>query len=89
IFSCAKCQTHIAANSAVVSKAFTGRFGRAVLVRDVRNVVLGAPCERMLISGLHSLADISCSGCSAYLGWKYIATNEQSQKYKVGCFILE
>ncbi|KAK9382897.1 yippee zinc-binding/DNA-binding /Mis18, centromere assembly-domain-containing protein [Kockiozyma suomiensis] len=89
VFSCAKCQTHIASHSSIVSKAFTGRFGHAVLVRDARNVINGAPCERMLISGLHSVADISCAGCNANLGWKYIATGERSQKYKVGCYILE
>lgn len=35
------------------------------------------------------MADISCTVCGAELGWKYVSAEEESQKYKVGMFILE
>lgn len=35
------------------------------------------------------VADITCGTCSSKLGWKYVDAKEQSQKYKVGKFILE
>ena len=35
------------------------------------------------------MADITCGTCSSKLGWKYVDAKEQSQKYKVGKFILE
>lgn len=35
------------------------------------------------------MADITCGTCSTKLGWKYVDAKEQSQKYKVGKFILE
>lgn len=35
------------------------------------------------------MSDISCVVCGAILGWKYVDAEEESQKYKVGKFILE
>jgi len=35
------------------------------------------------------VSDISCAVCGAVLGWKYVSAEEESQKYKVGMFILE
>lgn len=35
------------------------------------------------------VADICCGICSRKLGWKYVDAKEESQKYKVGKYILE
>jgi hypothetical protein len=35
------------------------------------------------------VSDISCVACGQGLGWKYVDAEEESQKYKVGNFILE
>jgi len=35
------------------------------------------------------VSDISCAQCGSVLGWKYVAAEEEAQKYKVGKFILE
>lgn len=35
------------------------------------------------------MADIRCRVCDMVLGWKYVAAEEEGQKYKVGKFILE
>jgi len=53
------------------------------------NTSLGSKEERMLMTGLHSVADIFCTGCGGCLGWKYIEAFESSQKYKEGKFIVE
>ena len=37
----------------------------------------------MLITGLHTVADIFCTVCNTNLGWKYEAAFEEGQKYKV------
>ncbi|KAK8151425.1 yippee family protein [Phyllosticta citrichinensis] len=47
------------------------------------------PVPRQLVTGAHTVSDISCALCGAVLGWKYVAAEEESQKYKVGKFILE
>ncbi|KAK5016382.1 hypothetical protein LTR39_002112 [Cryomyces antarcticus] len=44
---------------------------------------------RQLVTGAHTVSDISCAQCGAVLGWKYVSAEEESQRYKVGKFILE
>lgn len=43
----------------------------------------------MLTTGLHTVCDIYCAVCRDAVGWFYIHACEQSEKYKVGKFILE
>lgn len=44
---------------------------------------------RQLVTGAHTVSDISCVFCGSVLGWKYVAAEEETQRYKVGKFILE
>ncbi|KAH9828014.1 yippee-domain-containing protein, partial [Teratosphaeria destructans] len=37
----------------------------------------------------HTVCDLHCAQCGAGLGWKYVAAEEEAQRYKVGKFILE
>ncbi|KAK9246814.1 hypothetical protein V1506DRAFT_565793 [Lipomyces tetrasporus] len=89
IFRCRRCQAHLVPYACIISKSFTGRLGRAVLVADVQNVKVGKPGERMLVTGLHTVADVSCASCDINVGWKYLGAFERSQSYKVGKYILE
>ncbi|KAH7622281.1 hypothetical protein Ndes2526B_g03105 [Nannochloris sp. 'desiccata'] len=89
IYACSKCRTHAADHQELVSKAFQGRHGRAYLFSNVVNVTLGPREDRVLMTGLHTVCDISCSQCSTVIGWKYEVAFEESQKYKEGKFIIE
>mmetsp|Transcript_22172 Transcript_22172/g.34323 ORF Transcript_22172/g.34323 Transcript_22172/m.34323 type:complete len:109 (+) Transcript_22172:356-682(+) len=42
-----------------------------------------------MMTGLHTVKDISCKNCRKQLGWTYVKAFEPSQKYKEGSFILE
>lgn len=53
------------------------------------NTVLQHPVPRQLVTGAHTVSDVSCAFCGTVLGWKYVAAEEESQRYKVGKFILE
>lgn len=98
---CSTCSTDLAFCSQIVSKGFTGRYGRAYLVSppdqmrkgrkagDLINVKVGKPETRQLVTGSHVVADINCAMCHAKVGWKYVDAKDESQKYKVGKFILE
>ncbi|KAK4071148.1 uncharacterized protein Triagg1_6179 [Trichoderma aggressivum f. europaeum] len=92
---CSSCATDIAFTSQIVSKGFTGRYGRAYLITplpagsSLLNVRIGKNENRQLVTGWHVVADICCGICSRKLGWKYVDAKEESQKYKVGKFILE
>ncbi|CAN0392750.1 unnamed protein product [Hapterophycus canaliculatus] len=70
-------------------QCFHGHGGRAFLFERCVNVSAGVPEDRLLMTGMHVVADISCRRCGAELGWKYEEAAEKSQKYKEGKFILE
>ncbi|KAE8384336.1 yippee putative zinc-binding protein [Aspergillus alliaceus] len=53
------------------------------------NTIIQNPVSRQLVTGAHTVSDISCAFCGSVLGWKYVAAEEESQRYKVGKFILE
>ncbi|KHN94277.1 yippee family protein [Metarhizium album ARSEF 1941] len=95
---CMTCSTDLALASQIISKGFTGRYGRAFLVAPppppadnttLLNIRIGRSEDRQLVTGWHAVADICCATCSRKLGWKYVDAKEQSQKYKVGKYILE
>ncbi|KAK8084802.1 hypothetical protein PG997_006073 [Apiospora hydei] len=99
---CSTCSTDLAFASQIVSKGFTGRYGRAYLVSppendgkggpgsgSLVNIRVGKPESRLLVTGSHIVADVTCNICHAKVGWKYVDAKEESQKYKVGKYILE
>ncbi|MEQ2234655.1 Protein yippee-like 1, partial [Ilyodon furcidens] len=52
--------------------SFQGSQGRAYLFNSVVNVGCGPAEERVLLTGLHAVADIYCENCKTTLGWKYV-----------------
>ncbi|OJJ75412.1 hypothetical protein ASPBRDRAFT_367505 [Aspergillus brasiliensis CBS 101740] len=99
---CSCCAADVCLTSQIISKGFTGRYGRAYLVSGepalarkpsptdtLLNTMMQKPVPRRLVTGAHTVGDINCSICGNVLGWKYIAAEEESQRYKVGKFILE
>ena len=97
---CATCATDVCLTSQIVSKGFTGRHGRAYLVSPsavlaagnplcLPNTKTDTPSQRQLVTGVHTVSDVRCAFCGSMLGWKYDAAEEESQRYKVGKYILE
>jgi len=89
IYKCNQCNSHLAKHEELVSKSFQGRHGKAYLFNQVVNVSTGPKEDRILITGLHTVADIFCNECESVLGWKYEQAYEDAQKYKEGKFIIE
>ncbi|KAI7160432.1 hypothetical protein KC316_g12279 [Hortaea werneckii] len=56
---------------------------------NLPNTYTHKPVPRQLVTGAHTVGDISCAQCGSVLGWKYVAAEEEAQRYKVGKFILE
>lgn len=56
---------------------------------NLPNTYTHKPVPRQLVTGAHTVGDISCAQCGSVLGWKYVSAEEESQRYKVGKFILE
>ncbi|XP_028857328.1 protein yippee-like 2 isoform X2 [Denticeps clupeoides] len=85
-YSCIHCRAHLANHDELISKvtrthargapSFQGSQGRAYLFNSVVNVGCGPAEERVLLTGLHAVADIYCENCKTTLGWKYVRANE-------------
>lgn len=56
---------------------------------DLPNTFTHRPVNRQLVTGAHTVSDISCRACGSVVGWKYVHAEEEAQQYKVGKFILE
>eukprot|EP01061_Rhynchopus_euleeides_P003359 TRINITY_DN12620_c0_g1_i2.p4 TRINITY_DN12620_c0_g1~~TRINITY_DN12620_c0_g1_i2.p4 ORF type:complete len:118 (+),score=30.42 TRINITY_DN12620_c0_g1_i2:125-478(+) len=89
VYVCNRCATHVVSTDDIVSKQFQGRHGKAYLFDNVVNISLGTIEERLLLTGLHQVADFYCNGCDVTLGWKYELAQEPAQKYKEGKYIVE
>ncbi|KAL3849172.1 hypothetical protein ACJIZ3_011054 [Penstemon smallii] len=88
-YRCKFCKTHLALADELVSRSFHCRRGKAYLFNSAVNITYGPHEERMMLSGMHTVADIFCCCCGQIVGWKYEAAHEKSQKYKEGKFVLE
>ncbi|WOK99742.1 protein yippee-like [Canna indica] len=89
VYSCRFCRTHLALAEDLISRSFHCRHGKAYLFNNVANISVGDQEDKMLLSGPHTVADIFCCCCGQNVGWKYVAAEEKSQKYKEGKFVLE
>ncbi|KAF1577906.1 UNVERIFIED_CONTAM: Protein yippee-like 1, partial [Eudyptes pachyrhynchus] len=85
-YSCIHCRAHLANHDELISKAINVE---QFLFFFRVNVGCGPAEERVLLTGLHAVADIYCENCKTTLGWKYEHAFESSQKYKEGKFIIE
>ncbi|KAI4340938.1 hypothetical protein MLD38_025726 [Melastoma candidum] len=89
LYCCYRCRNPVSLHDDIISKTFQGRNGRVFLFSHAVSVNVGPREDRNLLTGLHTIADISCVDCNEVLGWKYERAYEASQKYKEGKFILE
>ncbi|KAG2239851.1 hypothetical protein Bca52824_091377 [Brassica carinata] len=64
LYSCCNCRNHVGLHDDIISKAFQGRTGRAFLFSHAMNIVVGPKEDRNLLTGLHTVADISCADCN-------------------------
>ncbi|CAH8478425.1 unnamed protein product [Heterobilharzia americana] len=81
-YSCLHCRAHLARHDDLISKSFQGSQGRAYLFNQAVNVRCAEAKQRVLLTGLHFVADIFCACCDTALGWKYERAFEPSQRYK-------
>ncbi|PIO66005.1 yippee putative zinc-binding protein [Teladorsagia circumcincta] len=73
-YSCVHCRANLASHNDLISKSFQGSQGKAYLFNSVVNIGTGPAEERVLLTGLHAVADIYCQCCKTTLGWKYNAS---------------
>ncbi|KZW00191.1 yippee-domain-containing protein [Exidia glandulosa HHB12029] len=84
VFTCSTCTAVLALQDEVISKSFSGREGRGYLVHSAVNVSLGKHEDRPLLTGVHTVCDVFCTGCDERVGWYYVKASDEGQKYKEG-----
>uniref|UniRef100_A0A803LLK7 Protein yippee-like n=1 Tax=Chenopodium quinoa TaxID=63459 RepID=A0A803LLK7_CHEQI len=82
-YRCRCCNTPLALAEDVLSRSFSCRQGRAYLFENAVNVTVGPEEDRLMMSGMHTVADVFCCGCGQLLGWKYMLAREKSQKWRI------
>ncbi|CAN6891502.1 unnamed protein product, partial [Brassica oleracea] len=73
-------------NHAMGKLTSLGSFGFCV---DRANVYAEKKEDRMMMTGLHTVADIYFVKCGSYVGWRYKFDFEKNQQYKEGKSIHE
>jgi ribosomal protein S27E len=68
---------------------FLNGYQQANSTATLPNTITQRAVPRQLVTGAHTVADINCIICGSVLGWKYIAAEEEAQRYKVGKYIIE
>jgi len=69
-----------------IGNSQTSRANKSICLPNTKT---DAPSSRQLVTGAHTVSDVRCAICSSLLGWKYDEAEEESQRYKVGKYILE
>ncbi|KIY50346.1 hypothetical protein FISHEDRAFT_14648, partial [Fistulina hepatica ATCC 64428] len=68
---------------------FRGYCGKASLFKEIYNVRSHRAHIMLMVTGVHSLSELSCSHCNAYLGFFIVCAHEESEKWKEGSYLLE
>ncbi|KAD1904840.1 hypothetical protein E3N88_42142 [Mikania micrantha] len=90
IYSCKHCKTHLALCDDIFQRSGSTCFKISQLTMFYRtNVTVGVKEDRMMMTGLHTVADIFCVKCGSIVGWTYETAHEKNQKYKEGKSVLE
>ncbi|KAJ1951471.1 hypothetical protein FBU59_000136 [Linderina macrospora] len=89
IYGCPECGSHFVEKDKILSKDFTGQYGRAILFDKLVNVVAGEAEQRKMTTGVFIVQDVACMECDRYVGWTYVKAYSPDQAFKEGKFILE
>ncbi|KAJ3516839.1 hypothetical protein NLJ89_g873 [Agrocybe chaxingu] len=71
------------------SRSFRGFFGKASLFTETYNVMLAKPGVQLMVTGAHTMQEVTCGICSSYLGWKIVRAHEKTESWKDGHFLME
>ncbi|KAJ6586950.1 hypothetical protein DFH09DRAFT_1308040 [Mycena vulgaris] len=71
------------------SRSFRGFSGKAALFTETYNVNLSSPTVQLMATGAHTMQEVTCSSCTAYLGYKIVRAFEKSERWKESSFLLE
>ncbi|CAA7261603.1 unnamed protein product [Cyclocybe aegerita] len=94
---CKQCGTCITSHNVLLptsaippdSRSFRGFFGKASLFTETYNVALAKPGVQLMVTGAHTMQEVTCGICLSYLGWKIVRAHEKTESWKDGHFLME
>ncbi|ODV88082.1 hypothetical protein CANARDRAFT_26242 [[Candida] arabinofermentans NRRL YB-2248] len=90
ILRCKQCHNHICLNTLIISDNFYGNSGPAFFVSKVLNIKLCPSREfKKMRTGRYEIKLIGCKQCGSNLGWKYLYSEDDKEKYKEGRYVIE
>ncbi|KAL1748856.1 hypothetical protein HDZ31DRAFT_29003 [Schizophyllum fasciatum] len=95
--TCKRCRSCVTTESSALSasafpptaRPFKGYAGKAALYTQMFNVRVSQPVVQLMVTGAHTMQEVMCRHCSAYLGWYIVRAHEESEQWKEGCFLVE
>ncbi|GMG22707.1 unnamed protein product [Ambrosiozyma monospora] len=93
VLRCQQCHSQICLSSKILSDNFYGNKGPAWFVSGVINCKFVDPSAaadtKRFKTGNYKVKSICCQQCEVTLGWKYLLSEDDSEKYKEGNFVIE
>ncbi|KEY72809.1 hypothetical protein S7711_04400 [Stachybotrys chartarum IBT 7711] len=90
VWACKTCDNPLLRDmDRITYQNFRAVHGKGFLFHNAFNVDLGKTYERQMTTGWHSIRDVYCNRCNAYVGWQYEKAEHETQSYKVGKFLME
>lgn len=89
VYYCGSCLLNLTNQESLLSRHFHGETGRAFLFKKAVNYTEGCVQRRQMMTGVHHARDVFCKKCNTKIGWKYEFAEEESQRYKEGCLVIE
>ena len=90
-YYCRNCKSCILPKADVESDQYQGGLGPAFLARSLVNCRIHEdhPYSTQFTTGLYVVCDFHCINCDAALGKKYLQSQDASNRFKVGKFLVE
>ncbi|KAL1703236.1 hypothetical protein EV121DRAFT_271246 [Schizophyllum commune] len=95
--TCKRCRSCVTTEGSALSpsalpptaRPFKGYAGKAALYTQMFNVRVSQPVVQLMVTGAHTMQEVMCRHCNAYLGWYIVRAHEETEKWKEGCFLVE
>jgi len=93
-YGCKNCNTHIALENEIINRCHQvgqGSFTeqkRGFLFSNAYNLTFGVTKTEKFTTGSYDISPVCCCHCGVSLGWKYLTSSNENNKFKVGKFCL-
>lgn len=86
LFTCLEYRRDVASCGRIIWEGYMGAQEPAFLLRSTVNLEqTGSPRHEHLSTGLYTLMDVICTGCSSPMGWQYLQASQEVNTLLTKC----